>query len=436
MDSLLTHSFHISNHPICELKAKFRMQYVLALGEFMNFLSKKDVRAKVAIEVWARSIVPNLPDSFFTQTEDTQNIKSVISLKRDGIHFFSMRRIFFFDCLYLASIVNGNLIDYSYEFLRNNCRGFISRKILIDIYMNCETSEPKKIPMELLEHRRKNILFNQRRLKKILVVATMTAGKSTLINALMGYRVNAVKVTACTQKLCYLFNKPIHDGIYFKRNNGSITFCYDIEYLNKDDFSEAGLHFNSSILNGKICFIDTPGTNFSGNATHREITRKAIIDNQYDAIIFVVNSLQFNTCDEATLRDFTIQHTTKPIIFVINQLDCYNPEDDSIQETIENLRNIIGDKRYEIIPISALYALLLKIDERKLSKTEQIQKKHLSSLFEHDYYNMQKYYYKNDKHDISNHELDKTGITILENVINKILSCCVNSRINTNNRRE
>lgn len=421
MDSLLTHSFPIPNHPICELKAKFRMQYVLALGEFRCFLSKKDGRSKLLIEIWARSIVSKLPNSFFAESEDTTTIQSVLSIKRDGIHFFFLRRIFFFDCLYITSLLDIRYIEYTYLFLQRNCRGFFSKRVLNEIYQNWNISISKKIPPQLVEHRRKNVSFNRESLKRILVVATMSAGKSTLINALIGYRVNAVKTTACTQNLCYLFNKPFNDGIYIRRNNGEQYFCSDIEFAKKDDIFATGLHFNSALSNRKICYIDTPGTNYSGNALHRDITRKAILDNHYDAIIFVVNGLQFDTCDEAKLRDYTIKHTHKPIIFVINQLDYYNPEDDSIQETINKLRKIVGENKYEIIPISALYALLLKIDEKKLSKSEQIQKKRLKSLFEHDYYNMQKYCYSKEKETIINRELDKTGITILESVIYKTL---------------
>ena len=167
--------------------------------------------------------------------------------------------------------------------------------------------------------------------------------------------------------------------------------------------------------NKRICLIDTPGTNYSGDKSHGEITRKAIDSNDYDGIIFVVNGLQFNTKDESKLLNYTFRHTRKPIIFVLNQLDYFNPEDDSIQDTIDNLTKIIGDK-HEIIPMSACYALLLKLSDIKLSKVELIQKNRLKQLFQLDYYNMARYCKIPSNHQDKMKELSKTGILNLLNL--------------------
>ena len=178
------------------------------------------------------------------------------------------------------------------------------------------------------------------------------------------------------------------------------------------------LHFNSSLSECRICFIDTPGTNYSGNISHGEITRKAILSNNYDAVIFVVNSLQFNTEDEATLRDFVLKHTQKPIIFVLNQLDRFNPEDDSIRDTLDSLAKLVRTKKktYQVTPLSAYYALLLKLSTNncKLSRQEKIQMDSLKYQFQYDYYNLAKYCQDSNW---NNSEITKTGITILESLI-------------------
>ena len=422
MDNFLTHTFSIKNHPICELKEKFKIQYVMGLGEFMCYMSKKDGRAKLVFEVWARSIIPTLPVSCWQCTKDYSQIKTATSLKRDGFRFFSMRRIFIFDCFYLASTLNNELVTCTYSFLHENVRDIISRHILKDVYANWGKSAQKKISPQLLNHKYNNDVFHGKPLKRILVVATMSAGKSTLINALMGYRVNAVKTTACTNKLCYLYNKPNSDAIIVKRENGSYLYSYDIESPQKGEFIEAGLHFNSSLSDKRICFIDTPGTNYSGDKSHGEITRKAIISNNYDAIIFVVNSLQFNTDDEASLRDFVIKHTKKPIIFVLNQLDYFNQKHDSIISTIGKLRSLTNNRKgnFPIVPMSAYYALLLRINDSNLDKREKFQKEELKDLFNDSYYYLQNYCDNGKALNHFNNELSKTGILALENLIKKI----------------
>lgn len=395
----------------------------MGLGEFMCYMSKNDGRAKLVFEVWARSIIPTLPVSCWQCTKDYSQIKTATSLKRDRFRFFSMRRIFIFDCFYLASTLNSKLITSTYSFLHENVRGIISRLILKDVYANWGKSTQKKIPPQLVAHQKAEKDFHKKPLKRFLVVATMSAGKSTLINALMGYRVNPVKTTACTNKLCYLYNKPYTDGIIVKRENGSYLYSSNIESPQKGEFIEAGLHFNSLLSDKRICFIDTPGTNYSGDKEHGEITRKAIASNDYDSIIFVVNTLQFDTNDEANLRNYVIAHTKKPVIFVLNQLDYFNPEDDSVQSMMDELSVILSKTRLAkspIVPLTAYYALLLKVGENRLSIQERIQMSRLRELFKRDYYNLPKYYNRFSRINIETNELTKTGIGILENLIGRI----------------
>lgn len=422
MDNFLIQTFSIKNHPICKLKEKFRVQYVMGLGEFMCYISKKDNRASLVFKVWARSIVENVPASYWQCSERFVLIKNALSIKRDGLRLFTMRRSFFFDCLYLASKMDSKNKPIVFNFLKEHVRGIFARKVLMDIYNNWGYPSLQKIPYQLMAHWRTVNDFQNKPMKRILVVATVSAGKSTLINALAGFRINEVKTTVCTNSISYLYNKPVSDGIVTKGIDNRYRFRYDVEAMDRGKFTEAALHFNSTLSDCRICLIDTPGANYSADTTHGEMTRKAIASNNYDAVIFVVNSTQFNTVDEANLRDFVLKHTKKPIVFAINKLDCYNPEDDSIQETINKLSNLIGQRKKQcsIVPISAYYALLLKIPQNKMNKQEQIQLNRLSQLFQYDYYDMTNYFQAKGKQTRTKKEIDKTGITMLEEVIMKI----------------
>lgn len=392
------------------------MQYVLALGEFRYFLSKKDERAKHLIAAWARSIVPNLPDAFYKQSDGTQNIKKVVSLKWDGLRFFSMRRVFFYDCLYLASLLEIKYgIEYAYLFLQENCRGFFNQRVLDETYWNWNISL-KKIPWQLLEHRRRNISFNKQPLKRILVVATMNAGKSTLINALIGYRVNAVKTTACTQDLCYLYNKPVNDGIYIRRNNGMLYYCSDIEFSNKENINEAGLHFNSMLSSRKICFIDTPGTNYTRAKQHKTITYDAIKKNEYEAVLFVSNSNYFETDDEIELLRYVVSHTKKPIIFVLNKVDTFKQGHDSIGKMLQRYENYLNKLKLKstIVPISSEAALFFKTDANHLNSDDYCLYEQYKKKFSQEYYDLPSYCTGRSS---NKNLLDRTGITLLENII-------------------
>lgn len=422
MDNFLIQTFSIKNHPICELKEKFRVQYVMGLGEFMCYMSKKDNRVSLVFKVWARSIVENVPASYWQCSKKYVLIKKALSIKRDGLRLFTMRRSFFFDCLYLVSKMDSKARPTAFNFLMEHAHGIFARKILKNIYNNWGYPSPQKIPSQLMSHWRIDIDFQKKPLKRILVVATMSAGKSTLINALAGFRVNEVKTTVCTNSISYLYNKPASDGIITKGIDNRYRYRYDVETVDRGIFTEAALHFNSTLSDCRICLIDTPGSNYSADTTHGEMTRKAIASNNYDAIIFVVNSTQFNIVDEANLREYVLKHTKKPIVFAINQLDYYSPEDDSIQETINELSNLIAQRKKQcaIVPISAYYALLLKIPQNKMSKQEQIQLNSLKQLFQYDYYDMTNYSQRKNKQTRPKKEIDKTGITELEEIIRDI----------------
>ena len=55
---------------------------------------------------------------------------------------------------------------------------------------------------------------------KVIVTANMSAGKSTLLNALVGKKVNKTQNEACTAKIHYIKNKPFEDSL-----------CYELDYL-------------------------------------------------------------------------------------------------------------------------------------------------------------------------------------------------------------
>ena len=422
MDTFLTHTFSIRNHPISLFKETFRQQYVMGLGEFMCYMSKYDVRASLVFKVWANCILSPIPGTSWRRTPDFLQIRKATSLKRDGFRFFTMRRAFFFDCFYLVSKLDTKLVKKAYLLLHEHIKDVIARKVLQSTYDNWSSLTFSKNPLQLSLHRQKDRDFHKKSPKKILVVATMSAGKSTLINALMGYRINEVKTTACTSKLCYLYNKPHADGVIAKNEDGHYFYRYNVGSLEKGRADEIALHFNSILGSKRICLIDTPGTNYSGDKSHGEITRRAIASNNYDVIIFVVNSLQFNTDDEANLREYVLQHTQKPIVFVLNQLDCFNPDDDSVQETMNSLVKLTKRARgiLEVVPLSAYYALILKIGSKNLTQQEQIQEKRLQKLFQYDYYDLSSYYKGNSNMPESKKEIDKTGITILEKILCKL----------------
>ena len=52
--------------------------------------------------------------------------------------------------------------------------------------------------------------------KRIMIIANMSAGKSTLLNALVGKKVNKTQNDTCTSKIHYLYNKAGEDFLSYE----------------------------------------------------------------------------------------------------------------------------------------------------------------------------------------------------------------------------
>lgn len=201
----------------------------------------------------------------------------------------------------------------SIVFLHDNICEFLTKGALEKVYRFFLLGRPcSSIDDVLLNHKERNEGHLNKPERKILVVANVSAGKSTLINALVGYRLNRAMTTACTNKLVCLHNKTLPDGITTQNEHGDYSYFHDMESINSDKFVNAAFPFNSSLSSENICFIDTPGINNSNDFSHKKITERAILASAYDAVIYVSNCQYFGTNDERALLLFLRDYVRKP----------------------------------------------------------------------------------------------------------------------------
>ena len=433
MNQFLTQTFSISNHPIKELGIKFKFQYVMGLCEFVHHVIGSSDKGKFVCFTWGKSILgDDVPESFWTETDKFIFAKKAIKIKRFGLKLFTMRQFFFFDCFYLlekSGLLND--LEGAYELLDKRICGFFSRKSLSQIWriftknvINsadsfCENCIECPIA-PLCKHRDEDNKFHKKKLKKVLVVATMSSGKSTLINAITGYKLNKVKTTACTHRLTYLYNKPKADGITFVDKKQRCNYTCDINSVSSDNFVEAAFHFNSELAEENICFIDTPGVNYAITNKHGEITRGAIKDNDYDVILFVANATQFAINDEDEFLEYVIKNTEKKIIFVINQLDRFKESEDSIEDIMAQFQKQLkekGMKQPTIVAVSALAGLLFKMKSsgQEMDEDEELYFSQFNRKFKKPFYNFSRY---NNK--TAEGVSDAIGVKSLEKTIAKI----------------
>ena len=419
MDEILNRVCSIVNHPVAQMDEKFRIEYVKGLGACLFLLSQDSSITFFYFQAWATSILKTPINVKTFWRNDVDAIRSAVSLKHKGLWFFSMKKDFFFDVFYLleSSCIENYKQENAFTYLNDNICGVFTKGTLSKSHHAYkDKADLSFFNNVLVSHMQQNLVHLKLPEKRVLVVANVSAGKSTLINALVGYRFNRTKTTACTDKLVFIHNKCSKDGITCKIKNGVYTYSENINEVNSDSLIEAALPFKSSLGKEKICFIDTPGINNADNCSHKQITEDIIKKGDYDVVLYVSNCQYFGTNDEHKLLKFLKINVTKPILFVLNQLDVFNPEEDSIHKMLNDYKSDLiqfGFRNPIIIPVSAYASFLIRLEPSCLTKTEIRKKIDIIELFKDEYYNLPQYIRQGNSSDI----LDKTGIKILENKI-------------------
>lgn len=236
------------------------------------------------------------------------------------------------------------------------------------------------------------------------VVATMSSGKSTLLNALIGeellHTANEATTAKITTLFCYNQSKSLYGSA--KLRNGDIIKStqltkHQLHDWNADkEVSTIHLHLPLHQLRATKkhypVLFDTPGPNNSQDDTHSKLTYTFIQQSPLDLLIYILNATQLGICDDKYFLD-TIQSIRKnqsnpvPILFVLNKVDQLDPEKgetlDKILQNCERYLTNLGFIKPEILPVSAIKALLAlkSLKQQPLSRSERILLKH----YLHDY---------------------------------------------------
>lgn len=210
------------------------------------------------------------------------------------------------------------------------------------------------------------------------VVATMSAGKSTLINALLRRKLMPAKQEACTATITRIKDKDLksfRSTAYDTR--GELIGVYpnlDYDTMNKlnnnKDIStievEGDIPFVDSSDNSLV-LVDTPGPNNSRDPEHKNTTNRMLSKSSKALIIYILNATQIGVNDDNELLNYISEsmkvggkQSKDRFIFVINKLDTFKQGEDSVENTIKIVRNYLeskGIKNPNIFPAAALSAL-------------------------------------------------------------------------------
>ena len=216
---------------------------------------------------------------------------------------------------------------------------------------------------------------------EVNVVATMSAGKSTLINALLQQKLMPSKQEACTATITeikdndsdqfkakvynssgeliqtyYRLSLPVMESLNNNPEVSRIRIEGDIPFVTADDVS--------------LVIVDTPGPNNSRNQNHKEATYRMLSESSKMLVLYILNATQLAVNDDLNLLSHVAEsmkvggkQSRDRFIFVVNKLDDFKQDEDSVESAINKVREYLSDNGIEnpnIYPASALTALNIR----------------------------------------------------------------------------
>lgn len=214
----------------------------------------------------------------------------------------------------------------------------------------------------------------------VAVLAPMSSGKSTLLNALLRTNLLPTSNEATTAKVTTITDCDGTDGFTVQCRNeaGKVIRekCAATPELIHAYNSEEEVFFidiagDIPAIAGseaRLQFVDTPGPNNSSTETHREIMQKVLLSKTTRLILFVLDATKPQVDDEAFLLQQIADvlkedgNEDRHILYVVNKVDNLDEEiGETIPKVKKNVRNYL--KRLSlptnpIIPVQARAAVL------------------------------------------------------------------------------
>lgn len=242
---------------------------------------------------------------------------------------------------------------------------------------------------------------------EMAVVATMSSGKSTLINAMLGRELLPARNEATTATLAKIHDEDGADhfkGKSYDKDRNELASC---DPLTLENMNELNDHPETSVIeiHGDIVGIeskdlqlvltDTPGPNNSRTDEHKEHTYSLLKADYKPMILYVLNGTQLETNDDnSLLKDVAKamnsggRQAQERFIFVLNKADEFDPaKGEDVPKKVADVKaylekHNIHDAR--VFPVAARMAKVIRQYQNKqpLTETEEdeILPKHTSFI--------------------------------------------------------
>ena len=418
-DRLVLLRFSFNDNKLNNMKSNFKLCYLYLMEYYL-----KDLYKNTALDIFLQNYSSDL--NIECNFKDNNNIGfyvkqiyKIVKGKNDKfkkIPFiyknYRFKMIFLFELFFIRYLIGSendnydkinNLIDnfilsYKEEILLTNFLHILNSSDITNIYSDVNkliSSSDNKY----LKYASNNLLSNIKVVSdyfslpvyNIGVFALMSAGKSTLFNALLGMKFIPSRRKACTAKITSisdnsnLLSQKMYGG-YYSSIDESYIFSNSIDEHILDNWNDDNnidnVFLESNILgidNALLLMYDTPGVNNSTNEEHAAITKRFLENNAIDLYIYIVTLKKIESIDNDNFLNniYQVYNKKSKIIFLINMIDEVNFNNgDSIEEKINEFKqylNKIGFTDIIIIPTSLRASEICKkiINGYKLTIAEE-----------------------------------------------------------------
>lgn len=234
---------------------------------------------------------------------------------------------------------------------------------------------------------------------EVCVVATMSAGKSTLINSMLGTKLMPSKQEACTAIITKIKDVTESGTSWqaevYNKDNKMIESYKELTYSTMERLN-ADENVSTIKINGNIPFvssedvslvlIDTPGPNNSRDPEHKRVQSEFLSKSSKSLVLYIMEGT-FGSDDDNALLERVAEsmnvggkQSKDRFIFVVNKMDDRRKEDGDTKQTLDRIHSYLekhGIKNPNLFPAAALPALNIRlitsgkeVDEDTLDETE------------------------------------------------------------------
>lgn len=429
IDNTICSSQIIEKNPILQDTPQNRLQYLKYIKHYIKksgLNNRKIVKSQMSIY-----------NSVLSEPEMQMNDEIELDEKYKYLLLFDFLFITAFDVTSAKNVSAINTIVKENHYERsvfNNIISYCSGNL--NSWIKIKKTKNYEMFPEYLSLFKENFEFIIKKKYKILITATMSAGKSTFINALCGKNVTLSQNMACTSQLHSIIGKPFEDDYVCESDYDLTIDAGSNELLNDNSKNKSGrikvsTFFRGNLAGQAVILNDTPGVNSSQNDDHKEIADSIIKRRKYDLIVYLLNATQLGTNDDEEHLLFVKNNIgNKPVIFIINKIDELDIEDEDPIQLIEKQRGYLKKLGYNdpiVCPLSSRYGLLAK--KRKFDELSRLESRELDRvIMDFEDVNYSEYYKTNFKDicvDVSENEIDSflinCGLEYVERILCKYI---------------